>query len=287
MTKRDKANYMIQSVTHALDVLEELAKGPGEVGVTELSKRLRLHKNNVFRLLATLELKSFVEQNKATEDYRLGAKLIQLGHAFSLTSSLVTRAAPVIKALSDEIGETVSLVTYQNASVHFPISCESRKPVKVSARIGVSIPAKACAVGRLLTAQLSDTELGELLAGDSTQDVAIKSQLNELRASGQILDKGAVEADVVSLSRVVRDLSGSAVAAIEIATPQYRAKPEAYTAALEKACEELTSALGSVRLGLGISSMIEKQVSSADSSKAILPNMAATTTNITTTNKAN
>ena len=45
MVKREKANYMIQSVSHALDVLEELCKSGGEVGVTELSKRLKLHKN--------------------------------------------------------------------------------------------------------------------------------------------------------------------------------------------------------------------------------------------------
>src|SRR5262249_49316178 len=54
--RREKANYTIQSVSHALDVLEQFS-GPqaGELGVTELSKRLKLHKNNVFRLLATLE----------------------------------------------------------------------------------------------------------------------------------------------------------------------------------------------------------------------------------------
>ena len=49
--KREKSNYMIQSVSHALDVLEELCKAAGEVGVTELSKRLKLHKNNVFTKL--------------------------------------------------------------------------------------------------------------------------------------------------------------------------------------------------------------------------------------------
>ena len=66
--KREKSNYMIQSVSHALDVIEELCKANGEVGVTELSKRLKLHKNNVFRLLATLELRGYVDQNKETED---------------------------------------------------------------------------------------------------------------------------------------------------------------------------------------------------------------------------
>ena len=52
--RREKSNYIIQSVSHALDVLEQFFQDADELGVTELSKRLKLHKNNVFRLLATL-----------------------------------------------------------------------------------------------------------------------------------------------------------------------------------------------------------------------------------------
>ena len=55
MVRREKSNYVIQSVSHALDVLEQFNGEVDEIGVTELSKRLKLHKNNVFRLLATLE----------------------------------------------------------------------------------------------------------------------------------------------------------------------------------------------------------------------------------------
>src|SRR2546426_12584952 len=77
--RREKANYVIQSVSHALDVLEQFAGDAEELGVTELSKRLRLHKNNVFRLLATLESRGYIEQNRATENYRLGARRLPLG----------------------------------------------------------------------------------------------------------------------------------------------------------------------------------------------------------------
>ncbi|HET8916683.1 MAG TPA: helix-turn-helix domain-containing protein, partial [Candidatus Binatia bacterium] len=55
MVRREKSNYTIQSVSHALDVMEQFNGSVDEIGVTELSKRLKLHKNNVFRLLATLE----------------------------------------------------------------------------------------------------------------------------------------------------------------------------------------------------------------------------------------
>ncbi|RLB74560.1 MAG: IclR family transcriptional regulator, partial [Deltaproteobacteria bacterium] len=82
MVKREKSNYIIQAVVHALTLLEEFSGDVDELGVTELSKRLKLHKNNVFRLLATLEEKGYIEQNKITENYRLGIKSLELGQTF-------------------------------------------------------------------------------------------------------------------------------------------------------------------------------------------------------------
>ena len=40
MVRREKSNYVIQSVSHALDVLEQFNGTVDEIGVTELSKRL-------------------------------------------------------------------------------------------------------------------------------------------------------------------------------------------------------------------------------------------------------
>src|SRR5678815_2580859 len=80
--RREKTNYIIQSVSHALDVLEQFSGEHDELGVTELSKRLKLHKNNVFRLLATLESRGYIEQNKATENYRLGIRCLQIGQTY-------------------------------------------------------------------------------------------------------------------------------------------------------------------------------------------------------------
>jgi len=62
--------------------------------VTELSKRLKLHKNNVFRLLATLEARGYIEQNKATENYRLSVGCLRLGSASSCRPAYCARPGP-------------------------------------------------------------------------------------------------------------------------------------------------------------------------------------------------
>ncbi|MCI5065156.1 IclR family transcriptional regulator [bacterium] len=254
--KREKANYMIQSVSHAIDVLEELAHVRGEVGVTELSKRLKLHKNNVFRLLATLELRGYVEQNPQSEDYRLGVKVLELGQAYLIQSNVVQRSTPILRRLADETGETASLAILQNGQVQYPISFEPKKPVRVAGRIATSVAAKQSAVGRLLTAQLSDAALDEILAPNTAQDAAIRNQLSELRGSGKVLDKGATEAEVVALSQVVRGTGNTIVGAIEVLAPQFRVNVSALEEALERSATELSSALGGTKATL--SGAIEK-----------------------------
>jgi IclR family KDG regulon transcriptional repressor len=277
--KREKSNYMIQSVSHALDVIEELCKANGEVGVTELSKRLKLHKNNVFRLLATLELRGYVEQNKETEDYRLGVKALQMGQSYLSQSTLVGRGTPILKELAEAIGETVSLVTLQGGNVQFPISIESKRPVKVAPRIAVSFPAKLNAAGRLLTAQLSDAMLAEILASNTVQDAAIKTQLAELRTSGQIVDRGAIEADVVSICRVIRGNNNEVVGAIEVLAPQYRAKIDGLMPKIEEAAAQLSTALGAGKMTT-TAAAIEKEVipsQTASGQTSLSAGVAATT----------
>src|SRR6266487_521553 len=99
MFHHDKTNYVIQSVAHSLDVLEQFFGDLDELGVTELSKRLKLHKNNVFRLLATLEARGYIEQNKSTENYRLGIRCLQLGQTFIHQLGLLLQARSTLEDL--------------------------------------------------------------------------------------------------------------------------------------------------------------------------------------------
>ena len=55
MTKKDASEYLVQSVSHAMDIFECFLGEDAELGVTNLSRKLELPKNNIFRLLSTLQ----------------------------------------------------------------------------------------------------------------------------------------------------------------------------------------------------------------------------------------
>src|SRR5260370_16000257 len=115
MVRREKTNYVIQSVAHSLDVLEQFFGEADELGVTELSKRLKLHKNNVFRLLATLEARGYIEQNKTNENYRLGVKCLLMGRRYIHHIGLARQAPPILADRAQKSRESAVLAILRRA----------------------------------------------------------------------------------------------------------------------------------------------------------------------------
>src|ERR671925_899404 len=136
MVRREKSNYVIQSVSHSLDVLEQFNGTVDEIGVTELSKRLKLHKNNVFRLLATLESRNYIEQNKVTENYRLGLKTLELGQTFIKQMGLLRQSRPVLERLVKECNETAYVAILKEQSIVYLDVVETDLTVRVVPRVG-------------------------------------------------------------------------------------------------------------------------------------------------------
>ena len=66
----------------------------GEAGVTELARRLGLHKSTASRLLATLEKRGLVEQDEESGKYRLGLIVIRLAERAERTLDLRSIAMP-------------------------------------------------------------------------------------------------------------------------------------------------------------------------------------------------
>src|SRR5438445_592086 len=146
--RREKSNYVIQSVSHSLDVLEQFFGEADELGVTELSKRLRLHKNNVFRLLATLESRGYIEQNRATENYRLGIRCLQLGQSYVQHMGLLRQAHPIMADLVRQVRETTYLAVLRRTAVVPVEVIEADRPVRIVSQLGEALPLHCTAAGK-------------------------------------------------------------------------------------------------------------------------------------------
>ena len=235
MGKRKKSSYIIQSVTNSLDLLEEYRGDDTELGVTELSKRLGLHKNNVFRLLATLESRGYMEQNKATGNYRLGLKVLELGQVFIKHMGLLKMARPILREMVERCNETCYLGVIRDNRVVYVDVVEATRPVRVVSRVGVALPVYCSAVGKAQIAFESGDEIARILSETPLQrytehtvtdiDVLVR-QLEEVRQRGYAVDDVEYDEGIRCVGVPVRDYTRRVIAGLSISGPAERFTPE-------------------------------------------------------------
>lgn len=235
MAKREKRSYVIQSVTNAFNLLEEFKEDRDELGVTELSKRLGLHKNNVFRLLATLESKGYIEQNKATENYRLGVKSLELGQTFIKQLGLVRQAKPFMREIVEKCNETAYIgVIRQNSVVYLDVE-EANQTVRVANRVGWRLPIHCTAIGKAQIAFVSEEEFDKLGILDNmerfTPNTIIDKgefikHLKEVAKQGYALDNEEYNLGVRCVGVPLRDYTGRVVGGICVSGPSCRITDE-------------------------------------------------------------
>ncbi|MDF1555687.1 MAG: IclR family transcriptional regulator [Deferrisomatales bacterium] len=231
MGRRKKSSYIIQSVTNAFDLLEEYRGEETELGVTELSKRLGLHKNNVFRLLATLESRGYMEQNKVTGNYRLGLRVLELGQVFIKHMGLVKMARPILEEISEKCNETAYLGVIRDDRVVYVDVVEATRPVRVVSRVGVGLPVYCSGVGKAQIAFESVDEVDRVLAETPLKRYtehtlkdrdALMTQLEQVRMQGYALDDEEFDEGIRCVGVPVRDYTRRVIAGISVSGPAYR-----------------------------------------------------------------
>jgi len=254
--KRDKSNYIIQSVAHGLDVLEEFKKGSDELGVTELSKKLKLHKNNVFRILATLESRGYIEQNRDTENYRLSIKCLELGQTYIKQMGLLKQSRSILEELAGSCHETSYISILRNSDVVYLDSVEAKTTVRVVSRVGLHLPVHATAAGKSMLLYDSEEELRKKLSPTlkkltpNTIDTleGLLHSLDEIRDRGYTTDIEEFEMGVCCVGAPVRDYTGRIVGAISLSGPASRLTREKIEEEISKVVVEKSDEL-SRRLG--------------------------------------
>jgi len=234
MTRREKSNYLIQSVAHALDLLEQFQTGPEEIGVTDLSRRLKLHKNNVFRLLATLEARGYIQQNRTTENYRLGLRCLQLGQAYLRQTGFLLPAKSTLNELARQTRESVFVALRKGVEVVPLDFVESENAVRVASFLGSTFPLHCTAPGKVHLAFESEQELGDGLGENLTRytertivdRAALLDQIREIRGSGFAVDLGEFMEEVRCVSVPVRDYTNGLIGTLSVAGPLHRLTPD-------------------------------------------------------------
>ncbi|TMK85424.1 MAG: IclR family transcriptional regulator [Actinobacteria bacterium] len=224
----------VQSVGRAVTILELLASGAGELGVTELGRRLGVHKATASRLVATLAEHGLVEQNPVTDKYRLGFGVVRLAAVATAGLDLVRQARPVLERLAEETGETVNLAVLDGDRVVNIDQITAPHLVVNVNWVGKRTPLHCSSNGKVLLAGLLERERARLLRGrlerltphTITDRDLLNAQLMEAGARGYAYTEEELEIGLNAVAAPIRDGAGSVVAAVSVSGPAYRLTPK-------------------------------------------------------------
>ena len=153
----------VRSVDRAAALLLALGDSHGEAGVTELARRLGLHKSTASRLLATLEKRGLVEQDDETGRYRLGLVVIRLAEKAERTLDLRAIAMPELDRLARATCETTGLGIADGDQFLTVAQADGPNLVAVGDWTGRGVPIHSVAAGKVLLAAMPEREILKLV----------------------------------------------------------------------------------------------------------------------------
>jgi DNA-binding IclR family transcriptional regulator len=150
--------YSAPAAACAADVLLALAREASVMTIAELVASTGATKSLIHRTLVELEQRQLVART-ATGGWTLGLATVELGGAFAASVPMISSVRGVLRALADELGETVSLGTLAGDQALYLAREEGARSVLVVSRVGKRLPANAVAIGKALLAAESDNRV--------------------------------------------------------------------------------------------------------------------------------
>src|SRR3954464_15185002 len=213
----------IQSVDRAARILKALASGPRRLGVSEIAERLGLPRPTVHGLLQTLQAHGFVEQDRDSDKYQLGAGLLHLGNSYLDLNELRGRSIVHAERLAQRSRAAVRVGVLHGPAVMVVHHVFRPDDAFQVLEVGAQLPAHASALGKAILAFGPPETVDDLTAEPLTKltrrtltAAALRKELTEIRERGAARERAeAVRAGPTRAAPIFAH-AGPAVGAIAV-----------------------------------------------------------------------
>jgi IclR family KDG regulon transcriptional repressor len=220
----------VSGVVRTFQIIEAVSR-QDQIGLSDLSRILHLHKSTLYRFLTTMCELGYLRRDENTQEYAITMKLFQLGSAALERMDVVPLSRPVMDRLAEQTSETVHLAATDSAALVYLHKIDSRHTLRMYSRVGKRAPLYCTGLGKALLAWKSDQEVRSLFPDDSFQRhtdrtiTTLNDLLKELiitKRRGYALDNEEHERGIRCVAAPVFDRSGEPCAAISVSWPSAR-----------------------------------------------------------------
>ncbi|MCJ7747198.1 MAG: IclR family transcriptional regulator [Desulfobacterales bacterium] len=157
------AGYSAPSVKKAFKILYAITEASNGLGISDLSKKLKIGKSTVHGITSALEEMGVLVRDPLYKTYTLGYSLIELCRTAYMKIELKDLARKPMEKLMEKVGETIFLGVLNGDHVTIVDTVESRNEMKITSPPGTRLPLLAGATGRVLLSQIEKEKAKEII----------------------------------------------------------------------------------------------------------------------------
>lgn len=226
-----KPVYSVPNLEKGLLVMELLATHKNGLTLSEIIEVLSITKTTAFRIVNTLIFKNYLQKNETTKKVTLTRKLLTLGMSAMNEQSIAEVAIDVMRALRDEIKESVMLGIVLGDKGTILEQVPSSYPVKLFVEQGTQFCLHSSVGGKSILAYLPEKkrneivkaiELGAFTENTITSKEVFKEHLKQVKKVGYAVDNGEDIQGINCVGAPIFNEKGYPVAAIWITAPHGR-----------------------------------------------------------------
>jgi DNA-binding IclR family transcriptional regulator len=211
----------VQSIERAAAILRVLAAGPGRLGLGEIARSLDLAKGTTHGILRTLQLVGFVEQDRVSGHYQLGAALLHLGTSYLDINELRSRSINWADPLAARSGEAVRIGTVLEGKVLVVHHVFRPDDTFQTLDVGALLPLHATALGKVLLAYRTagvapPSELELFTRRTVVTPRALAAALDQVREDGWSAEVEELTLGQAAVAAPIRGYGGLVVGAIGV-----------------------------------------------------------------------
>jgi DNA-binding IclR family transcriptional regulator len=210
-----KRNAVVNSVMHALRILQFLARSGKPHGVTSIARAISISPSSAFNICKTLTAEKFLHFDQAAKVYSIGAAAIELAGIASDGERSFLRARDFLEAVVDTFGVTSAFwrLTDDERLVLNGL-VESRAAMRIQMTVGQRIPALSGAMGRCFSAasDLNEDQLFQKFDAVRWQNRPefqhYKAEVEVTKNRGWAVDNDQFIRGIVTVAAPIRDRNG-------------------------------------------------------------------------------
>lgn len=211
----------------AIDILD-LVRGSAEgVGLAGLTEQSGMPKPTVYRILATLESRGYLERDGEL-NYRVSRKLYEEPRDRGFEQRLLRAARPAMEKLAASCRETVNLGVLDGGEVLVIDTVESQQAVRMTSKIGNRRYPHSTGLGKVLLADLPEREVLRLVrskgmpkftAATIVREKDLIVELERVRTQGYAMDSMENEPDGRCIAAPIMNGQKKVIAGLSISGP--------------------------------------------------------------------